>query len=75
MTPILSELSDVASLLVKFNSIALFVDDVRLFGAKTYSRDGYPQLSTIIEWCDKNGFTWDIRRDIFIARYLRMPLN
>jgi hypothetical protein len=72
VTPILSELSDIASSLDRFNSVALFIDDVRLFGADSHSRDGYPQFSVLSNWCKKNNFTWQISRDIFIAKYSRV---
>jgi len=72
VTPILSELSDIASSLDKFNSVALFIDDVRLFGNDSYSRDGYPQFSILVDWCKKNNFTWQISRDIFIAQHSRV---
>jgi hypothetical protein len=75
VTPILSELADIAYLLPKFSSVALFIDDVRLFGDKSYSKDGYPQLSILSNWCDRNHFTWQISRDIFIAKYSNLPLN
>lgn len=75
VTPILSELSDIASSLSKFTSVALFIDDVRLFGDESYSKDGYPQFSILSDWCDKNKFTWQISRDIFIAKYSNLPLN
>jgi hypothetical protein len=72
ITPILSELSDIASSLSKFNSVSLFIDDVRLFGDESYSRDGYPQLSLLSDWCKTNNFTWQISRDIFIAKHSRV---
>lgn len=75
VTPILSELSDIASSLQNYNSVALFIDDVRLFGDESYSRDGYPQFSTLSDWCKKNNFTWQISRDIFIAKYSRVSLS
>ena len=71
ITPILSELSDIASSLSKFNSVSLFIDDVRLFGDESYSRDGYPQLSLLSDWCKTNNFTWQISRDIFVAKHSR----
>ena len=72
ITPILNELSDIASSLNKFNAVALFIDDVRLFGDESYSSDGYPEFSSLSDWCKINNFTWEISRDIFIAKYSRV---
>ena len=75
VTPILSELSDIALSLKDFDSVSLFIDDVRLFGDESFSRDGYPDLSALSDWCQINNFTWQVSRDIFIAKYSKAPLS
>lgn len=73
VTPILSELSDIEDALKEFDSVTLFVDDVRLFGDESYSGDGYPQFSLLTDWCEKNNFSWQVKRDILIAKFSRVP--
>jgi hypothetical protein len=75
VTPILSELSDIANSLKNFDSVVLLIDDVRLFGNESVSRDGYPRFSVLSDWCHHNDFIWLIKRDIFVAKYSRVLIN
>jgi hypothetical protein len=72
VSPVQEELAAVQRNLDKFQALVIFIDDVRLFGNDSYSRDGYPQFSILIGWCKKNNFTWQISRDIFIAQHSRV---
>lgn len=67
-TPIMRELEVVAKYLYRFESVAIFIDDVRCFTPGKYRDTNYPLLSVLPAWCEQNQATWKIEHDIFIAR-------
>ena len=69
VTPVMEELASVAKLKNEFKHIVLFIDDIRLFPKSEFDVvTGYPPLMSVVNWCSKNGFKWEIQNDILIAR-------
>jgi len=68
-TPIELELQHIESLIASGREVVVFVDDVRLFGEINQYPSGeiYPHRSLLVNWADRNGMTWTIEHDIFIA--------
>ena len=64
-TPILNELEIVTKYLAKFEKIVVLIDDIRLFQGKFQN---YPNKNTLVSWCKKNNFLWEIEQDIFICK-------
>lgn len=69
VSPIVHELETIARYKSKFNSIRVFVDDVRLFQRDELQATGYPPFVFLLDWAHSNGFIWEIQSDIFIASY------
>jgi hypothetical protein len=69
VSPIVHELEIIARHKSKFNSIRVFVDDVRLFQRDELQATGYPPFLFLLDWAQSNGFVWEIQNDIFIASY------
>lgn len=69
VSPIAHELEIIARHKSKFNSIRVFVDDVRLFQRDELQATGYPPFVCLLDWAQNNGFVWEIQNDIFIASY------
>ena len=69
VSPIVHELEIIARHKSKFNSIRVFVDDVRLFQRDGWQATGYPPFVFLLDWALVNGFVWEIQNDIFIAKY------
>jgi hypothetical protein len=69
VSPIVHELEIIARHKSKFNSIRVFVDDVRLFQRDELEPTGYPPFIFLLDWAQSNGFVWEIQNDIFIAKY------
>ena len=69
VSPIVHELVTIARHKSKFNSIRVFVDDVRLFQRDELEPTGYPPFVFLLDWAQSNGFVWEIQNDIFIAKY------
>lgn len=67
VSPIVHELEIIARHKSKFNSIRVFVDDVRLFQRDDLHATGYPPFIFLFDWSQTNGFVWEIQNDIFIA--------
>lgn len=67
-TPIMRELEVVAKHLSRFESTAIFIDDIRCFTPGKHRDTNYPLLSVLPAWCEQNQATWKIEHDIFIAR-------
>ena len=64
-TPILNELEIVSKYLANFEKIVVLIDDIRLFQGKFQN---YPNKNTLVSWCKKNNFLWEIEQDIFICK-------
>jgi hypothetical protein len=64
-SPIVAELGCIESHLDRLKEVAIFIDDIRLFGMKD---SGYPDLGYLVEWCNRNRLSWFIEFDIFQAR-------
>lgn len=71
VTPILDELNAVKKHKQKFNSMTLFIDDIRLFPRSGNDESGYPSFWLLIDWCRENGFEWQVQNDILIAEMIR----
>jgi len=69
VSPIVHELEVIARHKSKFNSIRVFVDDVRLFQRDNLQATDYPPFLFLLDWALRNGFIWEIQNDIFIAKY------
>ncbi len=67
VSPIVHELEIIARHKSKFNSIRVFVDDVRLFQRDEFEPTGYPPFVFLLDWAQRNAFVWEIQNDIFIA--------
>lgn len=67
-TPIEHELSVLQRNAGRFNEVAVFVDDTRLFGNSLVPQLGYPRLSLLTEWADSLGLSWCFEHDVFVAR-------
>jgi len=67
VTPILDELNAVKKHKQKFDSMTLFIDDIRLFARSGNDDSGYPSFQLLLDWCSENGFEWQIQNDILIA--------
>ena len=64
-TPILNELEVVTKYIKKFEKIVVLIDDIRLFQGDFQN---YPNKNTLVDWCRKNNFLWEIEHDIFICK-------
>jgi hypothetical protein len=69
VSPIVHELEIIGRHKYEFNSIRVFVDDVRLFQRDELEPTGYPPFVFLLDWAQSNGFVWEIQNDIFIAKY------
>ena len=69
LSPIVHELEVISRNKSNFNSIRVFVDDVRLFQRDNGDQTGYPTFEFLLEWARNNEFIWEIQNDIFIAKY------
>jgi hypothetical protein len=67
MTPILHELESICRNKSKFESVVIFIDDIRCFPRTANTENGYPQFQFLIDWCNENGFEWQVQNDILIA--------
>jgi hypothetical protein len=65
----MQELSVVSAHKHRFNSIVVFVDDVRLFSRTADTPTDYPPITFLMNWANQNGFNWEIQNDIFIASF------
>jgi len=66
--PIPFELEVLESLRATYE-FRIFVDDFRLFGID----DGYPKKDFLVNWSQKNAFSWTVENDIFVMS--RAPLS
>lgn len=67
VSPIMQELSVISAHKHRFESIVVFVDDVRLFSRNKNMGSDYPPINFLLNWAEQNGFDWEIQNDIFIA--------
>jgi hypothetical protein len=67
-TPILKELETVAAHLERWQSVAVMIDDMRLFNGEIHSYGAYPRVEVVAEWARSNGMRWHIEHDMLIAR-------
>jgi hypothetical protein len=67
VSPVMQELSVISAHKHRFESIVVFVDDVRLFSRSVGMETDYPPITFLIDWANQNGFNWEIQNDIFIA--------
>jgi hypothetical protein len=66
ISPILIELGIIEKYIKQMPRICVFIDDVRDFNNDLES--GYPSRDLLVNWAVKNGLTWNIEFDIFIAK-------
>jgi hypothetical protein len=71
VSPIEEELAAVQRNLDKFQALVIFIDDVRLFPRSEGEETGYPKFQWVIDWCQQNGFRWQIQNDILIAEMIQ----
>lgn len=77
-TPVLIELKAIQGALEsgRLEKVAVLIDDVRLFVSRhtempqEEGREGYPSLTSLVEWADAVGLQWSIENDIFCATNL-----
>jgi hypothetical protein len=67
-TPILNELATVGDNLSRWDSVAVLVDDLRLFTGNIHSYGPYPPLPELVAWADRHHLLWHIEHDILVAR-------
>ena len=67
-TPIEHELNVIQDVAQRFDKVAVFVDDTRLFGNSLSLQPGYPQLSLLPQWADRLRLRWHFGHDVFVAR-------
>ena len=68
-SPLLAELEHIQKDLSRVGSVAIFIDDMRLFSdSLSQGRDpSYPTKYQILTWLYDNGFDWAIANDIAVA--------
>lgn len=66
-TPISFELESIAARLNDFETVTVFIDDIRLFNKGNRKHEDYPQLATLVNWALNNGLESTIELDILIA--------
>lgn len=71
ISPIEEELNAVMRQIDGFQKLIIFIDDIRLFPRSEDQETGYPKFHWLIDWCAKNGFSWQIQNDILIAEMVR----
>jgi hypothetical protein len=71
ISPIEEELNAVMKQIDGFQRLVIFIDDVRLFPRSNDQETGYPKFQWLVDWCTKNGFSWQIQNDILIAEMIR----
>ncbi len=71
VSPVEEELAAVQRNLDRFKSLTIFIDDVRLFPRSNDEGSGYPKFQWVIDWCSRNGFSWQVQNDILIAVMIR----
>lgn len=71
ISPIEEELNAVMKKIDGFEKLVIFIDDIRLFPRSEDQETGYPKFQWLIDWCAKNGFSWQIQNDILIAEMVR----
>ena len=67
-TPILDELSIIEANMMNFQRVVVMVDDIRCFDPTLPEYSTYPTRTYLVEWAGKNGLSWTIEHDIFIAK-------
>lgn len=68
VSPIHREIEEIERNLGRVKNVAVFIDDVRLFGTA-----GYPPLFELVDWANKNNLDWKIELDIFVAKSNQGP--
>ncbi|MCY3673356.1 MAG: hypothetical protein OXH65_05860 [Paracoccaceae bacterium] len=65
--PIENELMAIKDNLAKFESVTVFIDDVRCFYPEEHAAySDYPSVDYLVNWARKHNFVWRIVHDIFI---------
>lgn len=67
-TPIREELAAIEPHLPSWSTVTVLVDDVRCFDPTNPSFAHYPTRGWLVDWAERNGLTWLIEHDIFVAR-------
>ena len=67
-TPIKKELKFIEDKKDEFNKINILIDDIRLFNNQFQN---YPKKDYLVNWCEENGFDWEIEQDIFICKRIK----
>ena len=64
VSPTLSELNTIAKFKSKFETMTIFIDDLRLF--RESEKSGYPDESQLISWAFDHGFSYRVIGDILL---------
>ena len=67
-TPIVAELAAIAAALPQLSRVAVMIDDLRSFDPCVPEYNAYPTRSSLVDWADRQGLSWHIEHDIFVAR-------
>jgi hypothetical protein len=67
-TPIMKELETIAIHIGRLESVAVIIDDIRLFNGEVHVYGSYPRVEVVAEWARGNGMRWHIEHDMLIAR-------
>ena len=67
-TPILEELTHISANLNHFRNVCVIIDDIRCFNPELDEYSAYPSLNVLVDWANKNRFSWHIEHDIFVAK-------
>lgn len=67
-TPILVELAHISANLNHFRNVCVMIDDIRCFNPELDKYSTYPSLNVLVDWANKNGLSWHIEHDIFVAK-------
>ena len=64
--PVPEELATIEKYLKSDSKLTILIDDVRAFSPTGQIRSGYPSLSYLVDWADRNQLRWTIEHDIFV---------
>ena len=66
--PVRAELQNIEANLSRFEKVAVMIDDMRCFDPSIPEYADYPNLDYLVDWARKNGLSWNIEHDIFLAK-------
>lgn len=66
--PVSDELANIEKNLSHFESVNVFIDDIRCFDPTIPLYADYPDLDYLVDWARNNNLHWHIEHDIFVAK-------